>query len=117
MLATIGMAEWVALTVAVGQAAQQWLRENRIEEQRIAYRQASAELADAKMKWEAVPMEKRAMQSKIDELVLRVETAIVSVVEPLPQSCNCQSLEVLVERSESAEEGEEKKKEGKGLEI
>ena len=37
-------------------------------------------------------MEKRAMQSKIDELVRRVETAIVSVVEPLPtQSCNCPS--------------------------
>jgi hypothetical protein len=101
VLATIGQPQWVAITVAVGQAAQQWLRQNRIEERRIAYRQASAELADAKMKWEAVPMEKRAMQSKIDDLVRRVETAIVSVVEPLPTQVNCPSLEVLIERTES----------------
>ena len=46
-------------------------------------------------------MEKRAMQSKIDDLVRRVETAIVSVVEPLPTQVNCPSLEVLIERTES----------------
>jgi hypothetical protein len=58
VLATIGMPEWVAITVALGQASQQWLRQNRVEERRIAYRQAAAEMADARMKWEAIPMEK-----------------------------------------------------------
>ena len=95
VLATIGMPEWVAITVALGQASQQWLRQNRVEERRIAYRQAAAEMADARMKWEAIPMEKRAIQENIDALVFRVEKAILSVVEPLPTQVNCPSLESL----------------------
>jgi hypothetical protein len=66
-----------------------------VEERRIAYRQAAAEMADARMKWEAIPMEKRAIQENIDALVFRVEKAILSVVEPLPTQVNCPSLESL----------------------
>ena len=35
------------------------------------------------MKWDAVPMEHKMMQKEIDQLVYRVESAIVSVVDPL----------------------------------
>jgi hypothetical protein len=103
VLATIGSPEWVAITVALGQASQQWLRQNRIEERRIAYQQAAAELADARMKWEAVPMEERAIQRNIDSLVWRVESAIVSVIEPLPTQVNCPALENLTHDNPSLE--------------
>ena len=104
VLATIGSPEWVAITVALGQASQQWLRQNRIEERRIAYQQAAAELADARMKWEAVPMEERAIQRNIDSLVWRVESAVVSVIEPLPTQVNCPALESLAHVNPSANE-------------
>lgn len=103
VLATIGSPEWVAITVALGQASQQWLRQNRIEERRVAYQQAAAELADARMKWEAVPMEERAIQRNIDILVWRVESAVVSVIEPLPTQVKCPALESLAHDNPSLE--------------
>ena len=75
------------------QALQQWLRHNRVEERRSSYRTAAAELADAEMKWEAMPMEKRAAQENIDGLVRRVEHALMSVLPPLPSQVNAPSLE------------------------
>ena len=78
------------------QALQGWLRQNRIEERRLAFRKAAAELADARMKWDAVPMEHKMMQKEIDQLVYRVESAIVSVIDPLPTQVVCPSLESLL---------------------
>ena len=75
------------------QALQQWLRHNRIEERRSSYRTAAAKLADAKMKWDALPMEKRAAQENIDGLVRRVEHALMSILPPLPAQVNAPSLE------------------------
>ena len=96
ILATVGRPEWVAITVAFSTALQGWLRQNRIEERRLAFRKAAAELADARMKWDAVPMEHKMMQKEIDQLVYRVESAIVSVVDPLPTQVVCPSLESLL---------------------
>jgi len=48
------------------------------------------------MKWDAVPMEHKMMQKEIDQLVYRVESAIVSVVDPLPTQVVCPSLESLL---------------------
>lgn len=93
VLATVGRPEWVAITVAVVQALQQWLRQNRIEERRSSYRMAAAELADAKMKWDALPMEKRAAQDNIDRLVARVEHALMSILPALPANVSAPSLE------------------------
>tara|TARA_B100001173_G_scaffold156168_1_gene135308 strand:- start:51 stop:707 length:657 start_codon:yes stop_codon:yes gene_type:complete len=103
ILATVGRPEWVAITVAFSTALQGWLRQNRIEERRLAFRKAAAELADARMKWEAVPVEHRAMQRSIDQLVFRVESAIVSVVDPLPTQVVCPSLESLLLPTEEIE--------------
>ena len=44
ILATVGRPEWVAITVAFSTALQGWLRQNRIEERRLAFRKAAAEL-------------------------------------------------------------------------
>ena len=93
MLATVGKPEWVAITVAMVQALQQWLRQNRVEERRSSHRTAAAELADAKMKWEALPAEKMTAQENIDGLVRRVEHALMSVLPPLPAQVNAPSLE------------------------
>ena len=103
ILATVGRPEWVAITVAFSTALQGWLRQNRIEERRLAFRKAAAELADARMKWDAVPMEHKMMQKEIDQLVYRVESAIVSVIDPLPTQVVCPSLESLLLPTEEIE--------------
>ena len=103
ILATVGRPEWVAITVAFSTTLQGWLRQNRIEERRLAFRKAAAELADARMKWEAVPVEHKMMQKWIDQLVYRVESAIVSVVDPLPTQVVCPSLESLLLPTEQIE--------------
>ena len=56
-------------------------------------KQHAAELADAKMKWEALPAEKMTAQENIDGLVRRVEHALMSVLPPLPAQVNAPSLE------------------------
>ena len=53
--------------------------------------------------WEAVPVEHKMMQKWIDQLVYRVESAIVSVVDPLPTQVVCPSLESLLLPTEQIE--------------
>ena len=45
------------------------------------------------MKWDALPVEKRAAQDNIDRLVARVEHALMSILPALPANVSAPSLE------------------------
>ena len=74
VLATIGTnTKYVAVSVAVSTAVSRWLLTTMVEEKRENYERAVSELNCAKLRWEALPKEKRSQQAMRDQLVLNVE--------------------------------------------
>ena len=83
VLATIGTnTKYVAVSVAVSTAVSRWLLTTMVEEKRENYERAVSELNCAKLRWEALPNEKRSQQAMRDQLVLNVEGFIEACLPP-----------------------------------
>ena len=103
ILATVGRPEWVAITVAFSTTLQGWLRQNRIEERRLAFRKAAGGARRREDEMGGCSGGAQDDAEGIDQLVYRVESAIVSVVDPLPTQVVCPSLESLLLPTEQIE--------------
>jgi hypothetical protein len=82
VLATVGLAKWIAVTVALSTAINGWLRHFRIEERRAAHLRAVAVMSAQQTNWQSLGREKRAQQKELDELVQAVENALEAVLPP-----------------------------------
>jgi hypothetical protein len=81
-IATLGFSRYVAVTVSFSTSVSRWLGSTRVEEQRKAHMKAASELNGAKLRWEALPREKRAQQMYIDQLVLGCEDILEATLPP-----------------------------------
>ena len=85
-LATLGLSQWVAVTVAFSTLVSRVMQNYRLEELRLAYASAASALTDAKVTWDALPMEERVRQPKLDQLVQKVEHALEATLPPPAKS-------------------------------
>ena len=81
-LAMQSSTEWVTITVAASTAAARMLQTTRAEARRRAHTRAVLILNAARVRWESLPAEVRALQGEVDRLVLKVEQAIEATLPP-----------------------------------
>jgi len=84
IISTLGYARYMAISVSVSTSVSRWMSNTRVEERRAAHMKAISELTCTKLRWEALPAEKRAQQAEIDKLVGVVESYLEATLPPPP---------------------------------
>eukprot|EP01063_Lacrimia_lanifica_P028244 TRINITY_DN4091_c0_g5_i1.p1 TRINITY_DN4091_c0_g5~~TRINITY_DN4091_c0_g5_i1.p1 ORF type:complete len:732 (+),score=240.88 TRINITY_DN4091_c0_g5_i1:124-2319(+) len=91
VLATLGYAKYVTISVAVSTALNRALSATNMEKRRHAHARAATELTSARTAWLALPREMKTQQQHLDKLVLRTEACIERTLPPPEESESSQA--------------------------